>query len=78
MSVRLYEVRSDEFVTADNAGWLPGVYADREAARIAGAYAETSLSARESLTSLRDRINHHDGENRPITVDDLAAAGIKP
>lgn len=53
------------WAVADDAGWLPGIYATEEAARLA-----TTIDPAR-LEQLSDQVCHLDKENRAITVEDL-------
>jgi hypothetical protein len=53
------------WAVADDAGWLPGIYATEEAARRAGTIDP------ERLEQLSDRVCSVHGEDRAITVEDL-------
>jgi hypothetical protein len=55
----------DTWTIADNAGWLPGLYATEEAARLAFTIGNTALR------ELSDRICTREGEARAITLEDL-------
>jgi hypothetical protein len=50
---------------ADDAGWLPGIYATEEAARLA------STIGYIALQELSEKVCAVDGEARNITVEDL-------
>lgn len=54
------------FVISDDCGWLPGVYASTEAARMS-LYVDLDV-----LQDLNDRICHIKGEDRSMTVEDLS------
>lgn len=62
---RFYRTADGFYCVADGGGWLPGVYATREAGEKAIELAKTNFPALEDLPNIDAR--------RPITVDDLDA-----
>lgn len=58
------------FQASDGAGWLPGIYADEAAARMALDVAETKFGALSAAVSAD--IRGIGDEYRPVTVEDLA------
>lgn len=56
------------FVISSGGRWLPGIYDTERTARWAFRFSDRQLQ------DLNDRISHKDGENRPITADDLRTA----
>jgi hypothetical protein len=64
MTVRVYPLDDGTFVIADGGGWLPGLYASEEAARAAAAQGYGKCHALSSISRV-------DGEDRPITSDDV-------
>lgn len=77
--VRLYEHLNghlgeqldSRWTVADDSGWLPGIYADREAALLVG---QSDLS-HEALAMLTDAATRGEGDAyRPVTADEVRAA----
>lgn len=68
--VDVYRLGPDEsmncerWVVAEDQAWLPGVYATEEAARLAVSFSYSELERLGTIYRV-------DGENRPVTVDDL-------
>lgn len=63
-SVRTFKTERGQWVVSENGAWLPGVYESETVARQAASLSD------EVLTGL-GRIYRVDGEDRPVTADDL-------